>query len=151
MTKQKTDTILISIHPQHVENILLGTKRFELRRCAPDDIKRIVIYATAPESRVAAIAAVDEVLSDTPRALWRKVRDAACVTHDFYQGYFKDSPKAFALRIGNIYPLTGMISLKDPNLRLCPPQSFCYLDAEKTNWLINCAKPTLSCDTQGRC
>ena len=43
--------MLLSINPEHVENILLGTKRFEFRkvRCKYE-VSKIIIYATAPVS-----------------------------------------------------------------------------------------------------
>jgi len=143
MNTRKTDTILLSIHPLHVENILLGVKRFELRRRVPTDVKRIVIYATAPEARIAAVADVEEILSDSPTILWGKVCGAAGITYDFYQNYFRDIQMAFALRIGRIHSLAENISLTHSRLRLSPPQSFCYLDDKKTNWLMDCTEPML--------
>jgi len=148
MNTRKTDTIILSIHPSHVDNILQGVKRFELRRRIPTDVKRIVIYATAPKARIAAVADVEEVISDSPSILWGKVCEAAGITHDFYQNYFSGVQKAFALRIGRIYSLTGIITLTHPKLQLSPPQSFCYLDEEKTAWLMDCTEPMLSGGTK---
>jgi len=143
MNTRKTDTILLSIHPSHVENILRGVKRFELRRRVPTDVKRIVIYATAPEARIAAVADIEEILSDSPSILWGKVCGAAGITYDFYQNYFRDIQMAFALRIGRIHSLAKNIVLTHSRLRLYPPQSFCYLDEKRTNWLMNCTEPML--------
>jgi len=144
MNIRKTDTIILSIHPSHVDNILRGIKRFELRRRVPTDVKRIVIYETAPKGRIVAVADIEEIISDSPSILWEKVCGASGVTYDFYQKYFYGAHEAFALRIGHIYSLARTIALTHPKLRLSPPQSYCYLDDKKTVWLLDCAKPTLS-------
>jgi adenylate kinase len=148
MNTQKTDTILLSIHPAHVKNILCGIKRFELRRRIPTDIKRIVIYATAPESRIVAIADVESILSDEPTALWEKVCGAAGVEHDFFQHYFRGCEQAFALRIGRIQKIDRKIELTHPMLRISPPQSFCYINNDKVKWLLDCAEQMLSGGTK---
>jgi len=39
----------LSINPEHVENVLRGTKKFELRKVGSRrPVDRIVIYRTAP-------------------------------------------------------------------------------------------------------
>jgi len=141
MNDPKTDTILLAIHPLHVANILRGEKRFELRRRIPFNIKRLVIYSTAPESRITAVADVEEVLFDTPTTLWDKVREAACVEHDFYTDYFAGSKQAFALRIGRVRELSRKILLSHSRLRFSPPQSFRYISEQKVKWLLDYTKP----------
>ena len=42
----KTETIILSIHPSHIEKILSGEKRYEYRKRIPTDIRHIVVYAT---------------------------------------------------------------------------------------------------------
>jgi adenylate kinase len=148
MNTKKTDTILISIHPAHIENIMRGIKRFELRRRIPADVKRVVIYATAPESRIVAVADVEDILTGTPSSLWDKVCGAAGVEHDFFKHYFLGTDQAFALRIGRIRKLARKIELTHSQLRISPPQSFCYLNSEKTNWLLDCTEPMLSGGTK---
>ena len=45
--------ILLSINPEHVENILDGTKKYEYRKkSCKKDIDRIVIYSTHPVKKV---------------------------------------------------------------------------------------------------
>ena len=41
--------IIISINPEHVENIINGTKKYEYRtKAAKQDISSIIIYETVP-------------------------------------------------------------------------------------------------------
>jgi adenylate kinase len=148
MNTKKTDSILLSIHPTHVENIVRGIKRFELRRRIPTDVKRVVIYATAPESRIVAVADVEDILTGTPSSLWEKVCGAAGVEHNFFQHYFRNTNQAFALRIGRIRKLARKIELTHSRLRISPPQSFCYLNDEKIHWLLDCTEQMLSGGTK---
>ena len=55
--------ILISINPEHVENIINGSKKFEYRKiAAKQDISSIVIYETTPVKRIVAEAEIIDVL-----------------------------------------------------------------------------------------
>jgi predicted transcriptional regulator len=55
--------ILISINPEHVQNILSGKKIFEYRkiRCR-ETVDSMVIYSTAPQMCVVAEASIDEII-----------------------------------------------------------------------------------------
>ena len=47
--------LLMSINPEHVDNILAGTKKFEFRKTkCKEKIESIVIYSTSPIMRVVA-------------------------------------------------------------------------------------------------
>ena len=62
--------ILLSIDPEHVENILLGIKRFEFRkvRCK-SEVDKIIIYSTSPVMRVVAEAEVTGIIQDDVQAV----------------------------------------------------------------------------------
>ena len=51
----KTETIILSIHPSHIEKILSGEKQYEYRKRIPADIRHIVVYATAPIKKIVAL------------------------------------------------------------------------------------------------
>jgi predicted transcriptional regulator/adenylate kinase len=142
------DTILLSIHPSHVEKILKGKKRFELRRKIPLNIKRVVIYATAPESRVVAIANVEEIISDQPSSLWLKVCGASGIDFKFFNNYFEKRNIAYAMRLGRLNLIERKIPLSHPQLKIQPPQSFRYLNEKQIAWLLDCAAPIVSNGTK---
>ncbi len=146
--KPHPDTILLSIHPCHVNNILKGRKRFELRKKIPLHIKQVVIYATAPESRIVGICQVEEILSDKPESLWKKVRGASCVDASFYNAYFKTAQKAFAVKLGRMQLISRRITLSHPRIRKTPPQSFVYLDNDQVAWLADCVDKMISGGTK---
>ena len=59
--------ILLSINPNHVENIMNGTKRYEYRKVAcKRHVDKILIYSTNPIMRVVGEADVEDVLIDNP-------------------------------------------------------------------------------------
>ena len=59
----KSKTIILSIHPNHIEKILSGDKRYEYRKHIPQDINYIIVYATAPTKKVVAIIEIDMVIN----------------------------------------------------------------------------------------
>ncbi len=55
--------ILISVNPEHVDNIIKGIKKYEYRRhVAKKDISSIIIYETTPIKRVVAEAEIEAIL-----------------------------------------------------------------------------------------
>jgi len=145
---QSPDTVLLSIHPTHVSNIVKGIKRFELRRRIPLHIKQIAIYATAPESRIIGICQIEDILTGTPDALWPKICGAACVDFPFYSTYFKGVDKAYAIRLGRLSLISREIRLSHPRLAKTPPQSFTYLDTKQSAWLADCSDKMVSGGTK---
>lgn len=71
----KTETIILSIHPSHIEKILSGEKRYEYRKRIPTDIRYIVVYATAPIKMIVALIKIDSILKGTPESVWEKTKN----------------------------------------------------------------------------
>ena len=63
--------MLLSINPEHVENILSGVKKIEFRkvRCK-SDVNKIIIYATAPQKMVVGEAEIEEIIEDDINKVW---------------------------------------------------------------------------------
>ena len=73
--------ILISINPEHVENILSGIKKYEYRKvAAKDDISSIIIYETTPVKRVVAEAEIIDVLMCGPEELWELTKEGSGIS-----------------------------------------------------------------------
>ena len=63
--------LLMSINPEHVDNILAGTKKFEFRKSkCKEKIDSIIIYSTSPIMRV--VAEVEATLAERYAAKVRK-------------------------------------------------------------------------------
>lgn len=120
-----TRAILISIHPEHVDAILSGQKRYELRRIVPNyNVSHLIIYATSPIMKVMAIAEVIDCIKGSPTYVWNITKGDSNVSRVFYRQYFHGRKIAYAFLLGHVFPMTKPIILADLLLSPIPPQSF---------------------------
>lgn len=121
--------MLLSINPEHIENILCGKKLFEFRkvRCKPD-VEKIIIYATAPQKMVVAEAEIEEIIEDEINEVWRQTREFAGISYKFFRAYYKGKKKAVAYRLRNVEAYKRPRQLSEYGVEY-PPQSFIYLEA----------------------
>ena len=119
--------ILLSINPEHVNNIMNGTKRFEFRkiRCK-EDITKILIYCTSPIMEIVGEVTVKNVLECAPDELWEMTSEFAGIDHVFFNNYFEGREKAVAYELGEIERYEQTKKLSDLGLNAAP-QSFVYI------------------------
>ncbi len=119
--------MLLSINPEHVENIMNGNKKFEFRkvRCRPD-VDKIIIYATSPIMKVVGEADVIDVIVDFPEQVWELTSAFAGVSKTFYDKYYQDKEIAVAYRLDKVKKYNNPLSLADFGIRFAP-QSFVYV------------------------
>jgi predicted transcriptional regulator len=119
--------ILLSINPEHVDNILNGTKLFEFRkiRCKTD-VDKIVIYTTYPVMKVVAEVCVEEVIEGNLNYVWEKTEKFSGISRSFYDKYYNGKNKAVAYKLGYVKKYKKQKLLGDYGLRYAP-QSFVYL------------------------
>lgn len=119
--------IVISINPQHVQNILNGSKKFEYRtKAAKSDVKKIIIYETTPIKRIVAEVEIVEVLTMNPEDLWENTKEQSGITKSFFDAYFKGRKVAYAYKLGKVKQYEEPKTLKEFGLK-CAPQSFVYV------------------------
>ncbi len=119
--------IIISINPEHVENIINGTKKYEYRtKAAKQDISTIIIYETEPVKKVVAEAEIIEVLELSPEDLWNETKDFSGISKNFYDKYFRGRKVAYAYKLGRIRVYKEPKSLIDFGIKYAP-QSFVYI------------------------
>lgn len=119
--------ILISINPEHVENIINGSKKFEYRKiAAKQDISSIVIYETTPVKRIVAEAEIIDVLILSPNELWKQTKQASGISKEFFDEYFKGKKIAYAYKLGKVKVYETPKTLLDYGVKNAP-QSFIYL------------------------
>ena len=83
-------SILLSINPNHVENILNGTKRYEFRkRVCKKKVDKILIYSTTPIKKVVGEAEIEEVLIDEPEIIWKKTKEESGIDKNFFDKYYE--------------------------------------------------------------
>ena len=118
--------IIISINPEHVNNIINGTKRYEYRtKAAKKDVNKLIIYETMPIKKIVAEAEIVEVLSIDPNTLWEQTKDYSGISKKFFDEYFKNRSVAYAYKLGKVKVYDEPKSLIEFGLRTAP-QSFAY-------------------------
>ena len=119
--------IIISINPEHVENILNGTKKYEYRKiAAKQDISSIIIYETTPVKRIVAEAEIIDVLMYSPEDLWELTKEGSGISKDFFDEYFEGREVAYAYKLGKIKVYDEPKTLLDYGIKAAP-QSFVYI------------------------
>ena len=119
--------ILLSINPEHVENILNGSKKVEYRKVkCRSDVDKILIYSTSPVKKVVGEVALLEVIEDLPDNVWRLTSKDAGITRSFFDKYYENKSRAFAFKLGKVTKYKEPFSLKDIGINSAP-QSFIYL------------------------
>jgi predicted transcriptional regulator len=119
--------ILLSINPEHVENILNGTKQFEFRRIrCKADVGKIVIYATRPIMRVVAEVDVDGVIEGNLDEVWKCTKKFSGINRAFYDKYYSGKNRAIAYKLRKVRKYKKQKLLSDYGLRAAP-QGFVYL------------------------
>lgn len=119
--------MLLSINPEHVENIMNGNKQFEFRkvRCR-SDVDKIIIYATSPVMLVVGEAEVVEVIVDIPEQVWEMTSEFAGISKRFFDKYYQNKDKAVAYRLGEVKKYKKPLTLADFGINFAP-QSFVYV------------------------
>ncbi|MDR1559439.1 MAG: hypothetical protein LBS84_07040 [Clostridiales bacterium] len=121
--------MLLSINPEHVDNILQGNKKVEFRKVkCKTDVDQIVIYSTAPVMQIVAEATVEEVIVGDVLEVWHLTKAFAGITYNFYRKYYKGKKTAVAYKLCEVTPYSKPKTLSDFGVSY-PPQSFLYLTA----------------------
>lgn len=119
--------ILISINPEHVQNIINGIKKYEYRKiAAKQDISSIIIYETTPVKRIVAEAEILDVLMYSPQELWELTKEESGISKEFFDEYFVGREVAYAYKLGKIKVYDEPKTLLDYGIKAAP-QSFVYI------------------------
>lgn len=119
--------ILLSINPQHVENIMSGEKTYEFRKIkCKSKVDKILIYSTAPVMRVVGEADVLDVIVNSPEAVWDVTSANSGITKSFFDQYFHEKDKAVAYKLGKVTKYKEPKELSYYGINFAP-QSFVYI------------------------
>lgn len=119
--------ILLSINPEHVENIFNGSKEYEFRKIkCKKDVDKIIIYSTAPVMKVVGEAKVERIIEGNPSEVWEQTKKKSGIDESFYFDYYKDKAKAVAYKLFEVVKYTVPKELSSFGLSNAP-QSFVYL------------------------
>ena len=120
--------IIISINPEHVANIINGSKKYEYRtKAAKSDVKKILIYETVPVKKIVAEVEIEKVLMLPPEELWKKTKNQSGISKAFFDAYFNGRSVAYAYKLGKVKVYEQPKELIDFGLKSAP-QSFVYIN-----------------------
>ena len=119
--------IVLPIKAEYAKGILFGEKLFEYRKRMPKrPISQIVIYETAPMSRVVGTVDVCGVLEAEPGELYERTSYGAGISREDYDRYFDGAKKAYAFELGAPSMFYCCPSVERYGLKGAP-QSFAYV------------------------
>lgn len=120
--------VILSIKPQFAEKIFNGTKKFEFRRTLFKNkaIKSIIVYASAPVSRVIGEFEIEEILHSEIEFLWANTEKYAGITREYYFDYFDGKETGYAIKIKGTKKYDHSFSIEE-KYGIKPPQSFAYI------------------------
>jgi predicted transcriptional regulator len=121
--------IVISVEKKYLMLMLSGEKTIELRRRTVNVAtgSRIWIYTKAPSAHISAYASVKDVITGTPKSIWRSYREQVGISLEEYESYFEGSSMACAIRLRDVCPMVPAVKLSELRSRLDgfhPPQFF---------------------------
>jgi predicted transcriptional regulator len=121
--------VLLSIKPEYADKILSGEKKFEFRKSIfkRTDVTAIIIYATMPVGKVVGEFEIENILSDRPEEIWYQTKEASGISKFFFDAYFLNREKAYAIQVKNVKSYKTPMDLGDLKQGLKAPQSFAYI------------------------
>lgn len=131
--------VLISIHPQYVNLISAGMKKIEFRkRNFSSQIKRFVVYSTAPVSKIVGFFDVESIETSTPQKLWEDYSSIGGIKQEDYFKYYANTENAVGIHIKKYTPLQNAFNIS--LLNTTPPQSYKYLTDSEFDLVQNLGK-----------
>lgn len=121
--------VILSIKPQFVQEIIAGRKKFEFRKkIFKQQIQKVYIYSSSPECKIIGEFVLGHIVEGTPISVWKKTNKHSGITKAFFDSYFLNRKKAYALKINDFIkyekPVNPYAILSD----FTPPQSYRYVE-----------------------
>ena len=135
--------LLISIRPEHADNIVKGVKTVEFRRRFPPEQRvrgaTIWIYSTAPVREVIGTAIVVSVERMRTAALWQAYADQGAVSRGVFEDYFEGVSEGHAIRLGGVRRLRMPVdAARLEALDFATPQSYRFVPEAVSGVLRGC-------------
>lgn len=123
--------VLLSIRPQFANAIFSGEKTYEFRKTVFRNraVRKIFVYASAPISKVIGVFFVEEIIEHHPALLWEETKSGAGITQEYFEEYFENRDRGYALRVKDPQLFEESRGLNDMFGIKHPPQSFRYVSS----------------------
>lgn len=120
---------LLSIKPEFVNEIRLGKKKYEFRKriFKRPNVEKVIVYESAPVSKVVGEFTITNILEEKPDILWEKTKISSGITKSFFDQYFHGKDIAVAIAFEKFEEYPEPKTLKQMGLSFAP-QSFVYIE-----------------------
>lgn len=120
--------VLLSIKPEFAEKIFAGEKKFEFRRAIfkKQNVKKVVVYASAPISMAIGEFDIEDILSDDIMNLWDQTKEFAGITQEYFLSYFSGRDNGYAIKVRKTMRYSQPFCIES-RFGVKPPQSFVYV------------------------
>jgi len=98
---RKAIEAIISLHRDHADALLAGTKTVELRRRFPElpAGTRLWIYITRPTGAIAGYVTLKDISRASPASIWRRYSLGVGIDHKAFAAYFEGAAEAVAIEV----------------------------------------------------
>ena len=118
---------ILSIKPYYANKILEGEKLYELRKSIfKSNVDKVIIYASAPISKIIWEFQIEWILYENINTLREKTKSSSCVDKKFFNAYFENKNKWYAIKVWKVKRYKKYLSIKK-DFGMTPPQSFSYI------------------------
>ena len=119
---------LLSIKPEFVYEIMSGKKKYEYRKkIFKQDVESVVIYASMPVGRIVGEFTIGEIISSSPKEIWKETKEYSGISYKDYCKYFKGRKDAYAIQIKELKRYERPIDPYETFDHFVPPQSYKYI------------------------
>lgn len=127
--------VLLSIKPEFAARIFQGVKRFEFRRVLFKNrgVKTVIVYVSAPVSKVIGEFEVEDILELEKECLWDQTKEYSGIPKDYFDTYFEGRETGYAIKIGSTHLYETPLSLAENFNVKRAPQSFVYVPAQTSD------------------
>ncbi len=125
-------SVLLSIKPNFAEKIFGGSKRFEFRRrvFSNRNVKKIVVYVSAPVSKVIGEFEIEDIIEMEIDCLWDETKEYSGIPKAYFDTYFSGRDTGFAIKIGKTHRYEIPLELEEDFNVKYAPQSFIYIESK---------------------
>lgn len=122
--------VLLSIKPEFAELIFMGSKQFEFRRRVfkNRNVRKIVVYASSPVSKVIGEFDIEDILEREIDQLWEETKEYSGIQKEYFEAYFSGKETGYAIKIGKTREYQSPLELEAHFNVKRAPQSFVYVE-----------------------
>jgi len=147
--KAQNEVLFLSLRPQFAEMIISGSKTVELRRIRPRALPGtlVLIYASSPTMKLIGTCVVKEIVTGTPREIWKLHGGATGLKLRGIADYLQGTERGVAISVGSPIRFDQPLPLEKIRSIIgesAPPQSFRYISSQESAKLLRAGKTAIS-------